>query len=127
VAVKTRDPSQWLGPAFRAEILNDPVIRGLASKVRITENEDYERQYPARSLAYVTYKLKDGRQFEMEDDRNAHGRYLTPTDDDIEDKFRRIAAPILGTAKTERVVALVSKLETLPDVRELIDALKVAP
>lgn len=125
VAVKTRDPSQLLGPAFRTETLNDPAIRALASKVRITENADYERQYPARSLAHVTYTLKDGRSFSMEDDRNAHSRYLKPTDDDIGDKFRRIATPVLGKVKTDRVIALVSTLETLPDVRELMDALRV--
>lgn len=125
VAVKTRDPSQLLGPAFRSEQLHDPELRALASKVRITENEDYERQYPARSLAHVTYKLKDGRQFSMEDDRNAHGRYLKPTDADIEDKFRRIATPVLGKTKADRVITLVGKLETLTDVRELVEALQV--
>ncbi len=71
--------------------------------------------------------MNDGRQFSMEYDRNAHGRYLKPTDDDIEDKFRRIATPVLGKLKTERVVTLVRKLDTLPDVRELVDALRVQP
>ena len=124
VAVNTRDPSKLLGPAFRPEFLNDPEIRAIASKVRITENEDYEKQYPARSLAYVTFKMKDGKTHAMEDDRNAHGRYLKPTDHDIEDKFRRVASPILGAAKAERVVDIVSRLETVTDVSELVSNLR---
>jgi 2-methylcitrate dehydratase PrpD len=92
--------------------------------VRITENEDYEKQYPARSLAYVTFKMKDGKTHAMEDDRNAHGRYLKPTDHDIEDKFRRVASPILGAAKAERVVDIVSRLETVTEVSELVVSLR---
>ncbi len=127
VAVCTRDRGQLLGPAFRPEVLSDKKIWDVAEKVRITENEDYERQYPARSLARVTLRLLNGKEYSQEDDRNARRRYLTPTDEDIEEKFRLIATPVLGQAKTDRVVALIGKLDTLPDVRELVDALRVAP
>ena len=48
----------------------------------------------------------------------------SPTDADIEEKFRLIATPVLGPAQTDRVVALVARLEALPDLRELIAALK---
>lgn len=125
VAVCTRDRGQLLGPAFRPEVLADKRIRAAAEKVRITENADYERQYPARSLARVTLRLRNGISYSREGDRNARGRYLTPTEQDIEEKFRLIAIPVLGQWKTDRVVALVQKLETLRDVRELVDALRV--
>lgn len=125
VAVCRKDPGLLLGPAFRNEVLTDKAIWAAAEKVRITENEDYERQYPARSLARVTIKLNNGKSFTQEDDRSARGRYLTPTDDDIEHKFRQIAKPVLGAAKTDKVVALVRRLEALPDVGELIQALKL--
>ena len=52
------------------------------------------------------------------------GRYLTPTDEDIEGKFRLIAVPVLGPAKAESVIGLVRRLETLRDIGELIQALK---
>ena len=113
-----------LGPAFRPEVLNDKAIRAAADKVRITENEDYERQYPARSLARVTITLRNGKSYSQEDDRSARRRYLTPTDEDIEHKFRLIAKPVLGAAKTDKVVALVRTLETLPAIDGLIEALK---
>jgi 2-methylcitrate dehydratase PrpD len=124
VAVCRKDPALLLGPAFRKEVLTDKTIWAAAEKVRITENEDYERQYPARSLAQVTITLRNGKSFTQEDDRSARRRYLTPTDEDIEHKFRLITTPVLGAAKTDKVVALVRKLETLPDVSELIQALK---
>jgi len=124
VAVCKKDPSSLLGPAFRKEFLQDKAIRAAAEKVRITENEEYERKYPAHSLARVTITLRNGKSFSQEDDRSARGRYLTPTDEDIEHKFTLIAKPVLGATKTDKVIALVRKLETLPDIGELIQALK---
>ena len=113
-----------LGPAFRAEALADKAIWAAAEKVRIAVNPNYERQYPARSLARVTLRLRNGHSYSREGDRSARGRYLTPTQQDIEEKFRLIATPVLGRSKTNRVVALVQKLETLPSVRGLVRALR---
>jgi 2-methylcitrate dehydratase PrpD len=99
-------------------------VHAAAEKVRITENEEYERLYPARSLARVTITLKNGKSYSQEDDRSARPRYLTPTDADIEKKFRQVATSVLGAAKTDKVVSLALKLETLNDVGELVQALK---
>ena len=70
VALVTRDPSQLLGPAFRPEMLSNPEINAAADMVRITENEEYEKVYPAKSLARVTMRLKDGRVVTQEVDRS---------------------------------------------------------
>jgi len=123
VAVCQRDRAALLGPAFRTDVLRDPAIRAVASKVRITENEDYEKQYPARSLARITLKLKNGKTVSAEVDRSERGRYLTPTDADIEEKFRLITTPVLGQAKADTVVELCKRFETLPDMTALITAL----
>ncbi len=125
VAVVKQDRALLVGPAFTPEYLKDPVIRANASKVKIIENEDYERQYPAKSLARVTLKLKNGKSVTTEVDRSERGRYLTPTDADIEDKVRLIATRALGKGKTDKLVALGQRFETLPDMTELMDVLRV--
>ncbi|MBI4190192.1 MAG: MmgE/PrpD family protein [Betaproteobacteria bacterium] len=127
LAVVTRDPAQLLGPGYSDEKLRDKTIWENAEKVTVTESEEYERQYPARSLARVTLRLRDGKSYSRESDRSANGRYLRPTDEDIEKKFRLVATPILGKSRTGKVVALVRNLETLTTVDELIDALHLAP
>jgi 2-methylcitrate dehydratase PrpD len=125
LAACRRDPALLLGPGFGAEALRDPAIRAVASRVKIVENEEYESAYPARSLARVTLKLNNGKTVSAEVDRSERGRYLTPTDADIEGKFRLLVAPVLGQAKTDRLVELCMRFETLPDVRALIEALRV--
>jgi 2-methylcitrate dehydratase PrpD len=124
VAVCTRDPGQLLGPAYRPEALRDEKVWAVSEKVRITENETYERLYPVRSLARVTMRLRSGVAHSLEIDRSEISRYLTPTDADIEEKFRLITTPVLGKSRTDKAVALVRKMETLPDVGDLIAALR---
>ena len=46
------------------------------------------------------------------------------SDADIEAKFRLIATPVLGQKKTDAVVSLVWRLETLPDLGDLLRALQ---
>ncbi len=124
VAVCTRDPGQLLGPAYAPKMLGDPVIGAMAEKVRITENAEYERQYPAKSLARITFRMKSGASHSLEVDRSEISRYLRPTDADIEGKFRLVATPVLGAAQTERAIELVRRMETLSDVRGIVEALK---
>ncbi len=96
VAICTRDAAQLLGPAYQPERLNDATVLAMAARVRITQNDDYERQYPARSLCRVTLRLKSGVAHSIEVDRTENARYLNPTDADIEAKFRLIATPVAG-------------------------------
>ena len=124
VAVCTRDPGQLLGPAYRPEALRDRKVLAMAEKVRITENEDYERQYPARSLARISVRLRGGVTHSLEIDRSEIERYLRPTDADIEGKFRLIATPVLGKAKTDTVVHWLQNMETMPNVELLMKALQ---
>lgn len=124
VAVCTRDPAQLLGPAYQPDALANRAYRDMAEKVRITENVDYERQYPARSLARVSIRLKNGDVFSQEVDRSESPRYLTPSDADIEDKFRLIAAPALGQAKTDAAIALIRRFESVEKMDALLASLK---
>jgi 2-methylcitrate dehydratase PrpD len=125
LAVVSRDPAQLLGPGFAPDKLRDTKIWENAEKVKVTESDEYERQYPDKSLAKVTLRLRNGKSYSLESDRSANPRYLRSSDADIEKKFRMIATPVLGKGKTDRVVELAQKLETLPDVNGLIEALRL--
>jgi len=124
LAACTRDPSLLLGPGYRARWLSDTGLRAMIQKVYITANEEYEAQYPARSLAKVTLHLRDSKSVSLEADRSEIRRYLHPTDAHIEAKFRMIAQPVLGDAKTARIVELAFGLEHLPAINELMQALR---
>ena len=77
-------------------------------------------------LARVTLTLTNGKTVSAEVDRSERGRYLTPTDADIEEKTRLLATPVLGKAKTDKLIELGRRFETLPNMTELMDVLKLA-
>lgn len=120
VIICTRDEGQLLGPAYKPAMLNNPDVAAIADKITITQNEEYERLYPARSLASVTVELKDGRTVSAEVDRSEISRYLTPTDAEIAAKFSLVATPILGEAKTRRIIDRVLDFENVTQLGELI-------
>lgn len=124
VALHTGDAGELLGPAYRTERLRDPALWALAERVRITQNDDYEAQYPARSLARVTVKLRNGASHSVVADRSEIKRYLTPSNADIEEKFRLIATPVLGQRNTDSVVSMAWRLETLSELGPLLRALQ---
>jgi 2-methylcitrate dehydratase PrpD len=56
--------------------------------------------------------------------RQARGEPEVPlTDAEIQDKFRAMAVPVLGSARAEDIIATVDKLEQLVTVRELTEKL----
>jgi 2-methylcitrate dehydratase PrpD len=124
LAARMREPALLLGAGFRDAMTRDPALQALAARVRITANEDYERQYPARSLARISVRLRDGTVHGIEVDRSEIGRYLSPTDADIEAKFRSIAAPVLGESRVGEVVAIARGLEGMVNVDALMKALQ---
>jgi hypothetical protein len=68
--------------------------------------------------------MRSGASHSLEVDRSEIKRYLSPSNADIEEKFRLIATPVLGQEKTYTVVSLVWRLETLPDLGGLLRALQ---
>jgi 2-methylcitrate dehydratase PrpD len=123
-AIVTRDRAQLLGPVFNDRMLKDATIWSLSEKVKITEHEEYERKYPAHSLCRVIITLKNGKVVDKEVDRSAQPRYLHPEDSDIEEKFRMIAAPVIGKDNCARVIDIVRKFETVDRVDELVKLLR---
>jgi 2-methylcitrate dehydratase PrpD len=68
----------------------------------------------------VTVKLKDGRTLNRTGDVSQPLRDLPLQQSKLERKFRHLATPALGEAGADEVIALVGRLETLPDLRALV-------
>ncbi len=92
----------------------DPAVVALRRKVKVTTDESLRTDE-----AYATV-VGQGQRLEA---RVAHasGTVDNPMSDDaMARKFHANAAPVIGAANADRVAALVSRLDALDDVRELI-------
>ena len=103
--------------------LTDPRILDLIKRQRAYVDKEIEAMGPAfRHACRVKVSTKDGRVF----DKLALHRRGSPENPlkpaEIVDKFFAVVAPCMKRPDAERVVELVDRLETLPDLRALIAA-----
>ena len=107
---------------YTMEALADPEIRAFASRVRIREDADLTRlegKYPAR----VKVRTKAGGVHEelVLDPRGSPGRPLS--NDEIDDKFRSQAAPVLGAEGCDKVLRTLRNVDALDDMARLFPML----
>jgi 2-methylcitrate dehydratase PrpD len=109
---------------MRDEILNDPVIRGLAAKVEMNFSPEYESLRPARNPAMVTLRLKDGRQLTSEV-MNSMGDPLSPLPEgSVSGKFLSLTMPVLGEKRSKAFLERFQDFESQNDIRSTIRLLR---
>jgi 2-methylcitrate dehydratase PrpD len=105
---------------YRESRLADPAILDFIRRIGARVDPEIEGMgAPFRHAARVRVRAHDGREFEklVLHRRGSPEHPLAPRD--IEYKFRHVVSPCLDKAAADRIVELVAKLETLPDLSEL--------
>jgi len=108
--------------------LADPRIRSLLAAMKVIEDAEFSRRFPAERWARVRITLKDGRILASEP-AIARGNPENPlTDNELRGKYRSLAEPVLGVGRAARIERLVDALHNDPAaLRPLIDDLMQAP
>jgi 2-methylcitrate dehydratase PrpD len=105
-------------------VLEDPVVRDLAEKVKVTYSSEYEGLRPARNPARVTVHLQDGRELTHEV-MNALGDPLTPmSDQTVFEKFLSLSVPVIGRKRAEEGLERVQRLDSEQNVRPVLSLLR---
>lgn len=116
------DPEQMLPPA-----LFDERILALADRVKMHFDPALEARFPAEALARVTLHTISGQSF-ASDVCSARGDPSNPlSDEEIADKFTRLASPHLESTRVERLRAVCWHAASLDDARELVSLLAPPP
>jgi 2-methylcitrate dehydratase PrpD len=90
--------------------LADPRVRRLLTVTTLTEDAELSSRFPAERWARVRVTLRDGRTLISEAAR-ARGNPENPLgDDELRDKYRALAEPVLGAARTTRIEHAVDAL-----------------
>ncbi|MBI4506538.1 MAG: MmgE/PrpD family protein [Chloroflexi bacterium] len=110
--------------AFTEEALHDPAIVALRQRVSIREEPAFTAQAPRLKPGRVTVVLRDGRRATrtVESARGDHQRPFARAD--LLAKFRELAGMVLQPQGVGAVEELVGRLDRLPDVRELVEAVR---
>jgi 2-methylcitrate dehydratase PrpD len=90
--------------------LHDPRVRRVVDAMQLREDPAFSRRFPAERFARVRITLRDGREL-TSTPAVARGSAENPLgDDEIARKYRALAEPVLGAARTARIATMIAEL-----------------
>ena len=112
-------PDQVLEPA-----LADPERRALASRVECFQDPALEEAFPSKALAWVEIETSDGRTARSKVLAAQGDAEARPSDEEIAQKFRRLAEPVLGSSHTGELVHAIQEISQAPNLNALTRLLR---
>jgi len=119
VAVALQDGKVGL-EQFSEDRIGDPTLLDLVSRVEVEEDADLSRRYPASTPNRIKVTTRSGESVarEVEFPRGHSGNPMT--DDEVEDKFRRLADGEMAPDRQAEVLRRVWALEAETDLGSLV-------
>lgn len=109
---------------FSEEKLSDPVVLDLSSRVHFVLDEEINRIYPREFPSIVEITMKNGTKFKTRVN-NPKGSIENPMSwQDVQDKFRMLAGPVLGSERMTGLIEAVDRIELVSDVNTITALLK---
>jgi 2-methylcitrate dehydratase len=111
---------------FTPSRVQDPALRLLIKKLRVVEEPEFTRRYPAESCTRIEVTTTDGQHVAAETSQ-PKGHYRNPlTDGEVEAKFSGLASGALEAEGCDRVIAEVWNLENAATVNRLFESLVIS-
>lgn len=107
--------------------LDAPEVHELASRVRLTEDEKMSAAYPAKWPVELALNLRSGEKVTRRVDQVKWSPERLPSWEELVEKFRMLADPLLGTNSAAQVVEAIQSLKPDSRVSSLIPALVPRP
>jgi 2-methylcitrate dehydratase PrpD len=101
---------------YSREVAADSVLVGLRDKVEL----DFRAGIPS-TFSEIELLLTDGSRFTAQHDSGIPASDVTQQGTRLEAKFAALVDPVLGSEKTARLIADIGRLDTLTQVRELLE------
>jgi len=124
VAVAAYD--RWVGfeQTYSESRPKDPKVQELKSRVKLVADPELEKVFPAERPSIIEIVLKDGRKLKTRIDywKGSPQNPLTPQE--VEEKFTRLAAPVVGERRCLEIINLVRKLDELGSIAALAELLR---
>ncbi|UCC83649.1 MAG: MmgE/PrpD family protein [Gemmatimonadota bacterium] len=109
---------------FEPDKIMDPQIRAQLEKVEVTADPDIEAVFPELQRVVVTITTTGGDELSEQLDYPKGDPRNPLTDQEIEEKFDALAAPVLSDGARTRIKDAVWKLDKLDSVTALMDMCK---
>ncbi len=105
--------------AFSYVALADPEIRGLSTKIKVSESDKLPSGFSSHRSAHADILYRNGRR-RSRTCQNVQGDFSTPFPDaDIRRKFIALCEPVFGSEQAGKVADAILSVDRLDDVRRM--------
>lgn len=111
--------------SFSAKRLSDPMLRTLMSRIRVVRLPEFDGAYPDRMPTRLTATTTKGTTHRTQVDLPLGHPSRPLSDQEVEDKFRRLASRRLSGTRLARLIEAVWNLEQVEDIGTVMPLLKV--
>ncbi|HEY9517512.1 MAG TPA: MmgE/PrpD family protein [Gemmatimonadaceae bacterium] len=98
--------------AFTPERLSDPAVRRLMSSFQLRADPEMNAAFPGRRSARVRLRTRGGEELEYFQPTRRGDPDLPLTDEELDEKFRELAIPVLGSERGERLLGTLWSLDS---------------
>jgi len=117
-----------LGPAQYADAkLRDPDVLSLVDRTTLRSDPSLDCYWPEAAVSRVVLKTKNGENYEATTLYPPGHHKNRVTDEQMQQKFTKLASQVLDKKKNEAVIRAVSRLDELESVKELMAHLSRQP
>jgi 2-methylcitrate dehydratase len=117
-----------LGPEQYANAkLNDPKVHSVIDRITLQPDSALDPFWPAASITRVMLTTKGGVMLEATTPYPPGHHKNRVSDDQLQQKFRRLAAPVLNAERQDALIDAIDRLENLPSVNALTCQLRGTP
>jgi 2-methylcitrate dehydratase len=110
--------------SFGPTQLRNPAVRELMKKVRVVREPAFVDRYPVAMPTRITVRTREGKTYTKQKDVPLGHPGNPMSDQALEGKFRRLVVRRLGQTRTERLIRLVWKMDTMKDISALMPLLR---
>ncbi|PYK51423.1 MAG: MmgE/PrpD family protein [Verrucomicrobia bacterium] len=111
---------------FQPERFTDPKVWKFLENVKVKRNAELSVLYPDAVANIVHLDLADGRRLTRRVDYPLGHAKNPLKDSQVEEKFKVLVDPILGSDRARKIIEIVWKLDEAKNVEELIRAMEMA-
>jgi len=111
--------------SFGPKRLHDPAVRDLMKKIRVVKQPEFMGCYPKTMPTRITVKTETEKTYMSQVDVPVGHPGNPMSDQDLEAKFRRLAAGRLNRSRIDRLIEFVWKLDQVKDIGTLMPLLRM--
>jgi 2-methylcitrate dehydratase len=109
--------------SFSVERMNDPVLKGLMSRIKIVENKDFTRQFPGKLMTEIEVITRDGKRI-VESAQYPKGHAKNQMSDaDVEAKFGILCEGLMDAAQRDALLKALWGIDQAVDLSQLLNLL----